>query len=649
MSLLTTFTKYKERLYSEWREFTQRFIVNEKADFMFNISLFLSFTIIGLILYKAAFVSYFFVFDDPLYIVNNACIRGISFHNIACAFTNTFTGKWAPLHIMAYMFLYQLFGLNAPIFHLANAFLFVINSFLVYKIVYKIAHNKYAGAISGLLYLLAPIQAESIMFASELKTTLANFFIFSSFLSYIFYRESGKKAQIILSICLWVMGLMSKGTAFTLPVMFFLYDFLFYPEKFKRFYKYYIFLIAIGMAFALSYLIFLHDIHSNIPFLHHLQMAIINTAGLFSYPLYQIILFNMKFVYLLLPYQSWLSVHVIFSIIFLVIIAFIVWRYHKRLPYISFFLLWYGVNFIPGSGIGNVPAPLLGTITQGYDHYLPLPYFGIAALFGIILWNLYKQLVRVHYKIIYWSCLALIFISMGTVTVKKSYCFINSTEVFKSLAHEYPENPNPLAILIAGYLLHNETEKAQFYLNEMNKCFPSDPFTYYYNGVFLVLQNKERDAKEMFENAKQGFYRYRISDHLAALNFFITAYNPPYTRLYIDRLKLLRKEQYHPQTLFTNLLCNETFAGIIAQMYTLEQLQYSLIGSLTPLNNIIYGCKYIEMNNKQSACAEFHQALFILRTYPFFILSPEPYHHDTTSFSYDTLIESIEDNYCNIR
>jgi tetratricopeptide (TPR) repeat protein len=649
ISLLTTFTKYRERLYSEWREFTQKFIVNEKADFIFNISLFLSFTIIGLIIYNAVFMAHFFLFDDLVYIVDNTCIRGISLHNIACAFTRTFTGKWAPLHIMAYMFLYQFFGLNAPIFHLANAFLFIINSFLVYEIVYKIAHNKYAGVISGLLYLLAPIQVESIMFTSELKTTLANLFIFSSFLSYIFYRETGKRVQLILSIFLWVMGLMSKGTAFTLPVMFFLYDFLFYTKKFKRFYKCYILLITIGAGFALSYLIFLHNIHSNIPFLHHLQMAIINTAGLFSYPLYQIILFNMKFVYLSLPYQSWLSVHVVLSIIFLFIIVFIVWRYHKRLPYISFFLLWYGINFIPGSGIENVPAPLLGTVTQGYDHYLPLPYFGIAALFGIILWSFYKQLVGAPYKMIYWTCLVLIFISMGIVTVKKSHNLINSIEVFKSLTEEYPKNPHPLAMLIDEYLLHNETENAQFYLNEMNKRFPSDPFTYYYNGIFLVLENKGKDAKKMFDNAKQGFYRYRISDHLAALNFFITAYNPPYTRLYIDRLKLLKKEQYNPQTLFINLLCKKTFPGIIAQMYTLEQLQYIPISSLIPLSNIIYGCKYIEMGNKQYACAEFHQALFILRTYPFFIVRPELYHYNTTSFAYDTLLESIEDNYCNVR
>ena len=620
-----------------WQKFKQEFIVNEEADLFFNISVFLLFVIIGITIYNAAFLAHFFITDDQSYIINNVCIRGISLYNIKCAFTHTFTGKWAPLQIITYMLLYQIFGLNAPIFHIANVFVFTINSFFVYLIINKLIRNKYAGIISGLLYLLAPIEVESIMFASELKTTLANLFIFSSFLSYIFYRESSNKNQLILSICLWGMGLMSKATAFTLPVMFFFYDFLFYPKKIKMFYKYYIFLITFSTAFALSYLMLLHLFDSNISFMHHIQMAIINTAGLFSYPLHQIIPLNMKLLYPSLPYQSWLSVQVVLSFIFLVMIAFIVWKYRKRSPYISFSFLWYGVNFIPASGIENLPGSLFGIIPQGFDHYLPLPYFGITALSGIILWKLYKQLTLVSYKIVYWACMVLIVISMGIVTAKRSYDFINKIEVFKCLVHEYPQNLHPLAILVNEYLLHNETEKAQFYLHEMNKRFPSDPFTYYYNGVLLVLQNKDKDAGKMFKNAKQGFYNYPISDYFAVINFIYTMNYPPYTQLYIDKLKVLKKNQFNSRTFFTHLLCNEAFPGIISQMYTFDQLQNSFISSLHPFSNIVYGCKLLQIGNQQYACTEFKSAFLILKKSPDFITIPS---------AYIPLLTPIELGYC---
>ncbi len=544
---------------------------------------------------------------------------------------------------MAYMLLYQFFGLNAPIFHAANVIIFTADAFLAYLIVGEIIHNKYAGIISGLLFLVAPIQVESIMWISELKTTLANFFIFSSFLIYIFYRESGKKNQLILSICLWVMGLMSKGTAFTLPIMFILYDFLFYPEKFRKFYKYYIPLIAISTIFVLSYFIFLHDVHSNIPFLHHLQRAIVNTAGLFSYPLHQIVPLNMKLFYLSLPYQSWFSIHIIFSIIFLIIIVYIVWKCYKKLPYISFFLLWYGINITPGSGIGNVPAPLFGTILQGFDHYLVLPYFGIASLLGIGLWELNKRLICINYKIVYLVCFILIFTSLGTITIKRSHGFINNIELSKSLTEEYPKNPSPLASLIGAYLLNDETEKAQFYLHEMNKRFPDNPFTDYYNGVFLTLQNKDKDAEGMFQNAKQEFHQFRINDYLAATNLLFTVYDPPYTSLSIDRIQLLKLKngQLHPRTFFANILCNATFPAILAPMYTLEQLQRSFIHSfdLEPLGNIMYGCNLLmKENNLSYACAQFNLVLSIfIRNKPYFTIIPS---------AYIPLLRLIEHNNC---
>lgn len=397
---------------------------------------FLIFLTLGLSIYRAVFVARFYV-DDLFYIVFNPFIRGINLTNITAVFTRTFTGKWAPLHMMAYMLLYQLFGLSSPMFHMANVVLQVTDGLLLYLIVFRMTDNKYAGVLAGLFYVINPIQSETVMFASELKTTLANLFIFSSFLCYVRYRQTDHRTRLIASLALWCMALMSKGTAFALPVMFFVYDVLFYRERLKKAYLGYIVLVAIGAGFALSYL-FLLRAHGNeygVSFLYHLQTAIINTAGLFSYPLNQVFPFFIKSYYAPWPMLRWSNPIVMASILFLAGVASILWRSRTRAPFIAFWLLWYGVNFLPGSGIGNVPTLTPhGFIFRGIDHYLALPYAGLAAITGILLTRLYAMLGRYLARPIYMLVLSIIIVSMCLITVDQTRWLTNGTDFFKHLS-----------------------------------------------------------------------------------------------------------------------------------------------------------------------------------------------------------------------
>ncbi|MCL4558060.1 MAG: SLBB domain-containing protein [Deltaproteobacteria bacterium] len=599
----------------------QKYLSNVAPDSTFNIAAFLIFLTIALFIYRASFISSFlFLIDDRVYIILNPFIRDISLYTLSHIFTTTFTGKWAPLHILAYMLLYHFFGLNAPAFHMANMVLFVINGFLLYRIVYAMLGNKYAGILSGLLYLVNPVQVESIMFSSELKTTLSITFIFGSFLSYIHYRKHEKPYSLYVTIFLWFLALMSKAIAFTLPVMFFMYDVLFYPDRVRKRYILYLSLVAIGIAFAASYLSILNDTKFQTPFTQHLQMAIITTAGLFSYPLGQIFPFLVMPYYNTLPALPWLSLPVMASILFLCSIVSILWHYHKTVPFITFWLLWYGINFLPGSGIGNVPMPFMGFIPQGYNHYLPLPFTGLAVLGGFVLARLFYMLRTYAAKGVYILSLGIIITTMSMTSSYGAYWLANNIDLLKALSKSYSSDPVILAALTNEEFRADNTRAAVQYLTRMERRFPDNPLTYYYKGVSLLLEGKREEADNSFAMMQRTIGGYSIADHLDAFLFIEILNNAPYSQRDIYKLRLSTDMTNSPTEFYPYLLCQRTIQGLIA-----DRIQHNSMDIKFAANDyepsIAYGCAYLQQHGKkENACEAFNEAMLRGR---FFITDPD--------------------------
>ena len=596
-----------------WKQFKQEFILNKQGDFFFHLSIFLSFLIIGFIIYKVVFVSQLLGYannDDAVYIIYNPCIRGISFNHLACIFTHTFTGKWEPLHLLVYMLIYQCFGLSGPMFHIVNLLLNIIDSFFVYLIVFKMMKNKSMALLSGIFYLIAPIQIESIMETSELKTTLANMFIFSSFLVYVIFRGNDKKGVLILSIILWILGLMSKATAITLPMMFFFYDYFYYPGKLNKALKWYAVGFGIGIAFIITYFLFLGTgTGTAAAITNRLQMAIINTAGLFSYPLTQIFPLHLLPYYFPLPMFSWLSPRVILSILFIFLMLFIIWYYRHRLSFISFWLIWYGINFVPGSGIAsNVPQHTFGMLNaQGYYHYLSLPFVGLACVIGYILISMYRSVrEKPTYKLVYFILLFTIIISISIISIKFSYMGKDDISYSKSLAIAYKQEPIFPAILVNTYLIKGNEKEAGSYLIKLEKEFPHSPFTYYYKGIMYVLRNKDSEARHLFKQAVYGFMHYKVNnifDFFYAVNIIN---NQPFSDTEVYRLRLQHKDV---KNYYTKILCADTLAGAFSEHLTFDEIEKSPLNSLDYFKAIIFGCKFAKFQDTGNACKLFKYAL----------------------------------------
>ncbi|CAG0994598.1 hypothetical protein MTYP_02472 [Methylophilaceae bacterium] len=180
--------------------------------------------------------------DDPTYVFENAYIRSLSPEFFKFAFTSFYFSNWHPLTLISYAFDYALWKDSPFGYHLVNNIFHSINTGLVFLLTLKVACRTKASAftstaaafIAAMLFGIHPQRVESVAWISERKDVLCAFFFLLSVLAYMRYSASVRKALwYSLSLVFFILALMSKPMAVTLPVVLLILDF--YPlERLRR-------------------------------------------------------------------------------------------------------------------------------------------------------------------------------------------------------------------------------------------------------------------------------------------------------------------------------------------------------------------------------------------------------------------------------
>ncbi len=195
--------------------------------------------ILALIVFLPVLGNGFVNWDDPSYIYENVHIRSFDLRWI---FTAVVVGNYHPLTLLSHTIDYALFGLNPMGHHLVNIILHALNSALVFVLArrlikttnltdVKTSVNPLLPALAAaLLFAVHPLHVGSIAWASERKDMLSAFFFLLALLSYLRYVEQGRRPLLYaLSLFIFLLALLSKPMAITLPVVLLLLDF--YPLK----------------------------------------------------------------------------------------------------------------------------------------------------------------------------------------------------------------------------------------------------------------------------------------------------------------------------------------------------------------------------------------------------------------------------------
>jgi tetratricopeptide (TPR) repeat protein len=110
---------------------------------------------------------------------------------------------------------HQLWG-DAPLgYHLVNVLLHCLSALLLLQILRRL---QIPGAwLAAAIFVLHPIQVESVAWISELKNTLSGVFYLGSGLAYLAFDRTRKLGPYLTSLALFVLGLLSKTVIATFP------------------------------------------------------------------------------------------------------------------------------------------------------------------------------------------------------------------------------------------------------------------------------------------------------------------------------------------------------------------------------------------------------------------------------------------------
>lgn len=205
----------------------------------------LCFLLWGAVIYSNSFFGSFH-FDDEQCIVNNSSIRHIS--DVASIW------RYWPTRVVTFFSLalnYSIAGLRVFGYHFFNFLTHAATASLVYLFVlltFKTpevkkdriaAQGRKIAFFIGVLFLVHPVQTQSVDYIIQRATLLAAFFYMASTCLYVLARQKSEEVRIsnrwkifyAASFCCAILSMFSKELAVTLPLTICLYEFFFLKGK----------------------------------------------------------------------------------------------------------------------------------------------------------------------------------------------------------------------------------------------------------------------------------------------------------------------------------------------------------------------------------------------------------------------------------
>lgn len=495
-----------------------------------------------------------FVFDDESLVQNNSSITTLSnipkFFSGEEGFHKVIGRYYRPIVSTSYTIDYWLWGLKPIGFKITNILIHIINCILLYFLLLKIfkeefRQKKFFAFLATLIFATHTIHTEAVTWISGRTDSLVTIFFFASLLFYLKYSEDHKIINIVLSLFIYFIGLITKEMIITLPLVIFLYDAIFKKSDKKSLtsnIKIYILFILVTLIFLLvRYLIFL-----NVPerekylYFYGIDNTTVIATMLKTIPVYIKLLFapvNLLYHYngVLPDSKSLLEPPVISSILIILgffITAILLYKKHSS---ISFCILFFFISLLPVMNI-------IPTMNLMAERFLYLPSFSLSLL---IMYLLIKSSDKKFYKIfaIFILIISILFSYLtykrnfdwknnntlystgegidGTVLLVNSGNIYANKQNFDEAAKRYIQaleirDNNVLAHHNLGliYLIRNQLDSAEYRFKKGISVDSLAPDGYFQLGNLYISKGRTKEAIEMFEKLQTIFPDYMGSKQI---------------------------------------------------------------------------------------------------------------------------------------
>jgi hypothetical protein len=140
-------------------------------------------------------------------------------------------GYYRPLSNLANMVDFSLWGWNPLGFHLTNLVIHVLSVALVYFLARLLMEGHYAAFVAALLFGVHPIHELSILWIPGRGDLLCGLFYMLAVILWFRWRSHHRRALVFSSLLAFLVALLSKEMALSLPLLLFVIEFRFQWEE----------------------------------------------------------------------------------------------------------------------------------------------------------------------------------------------------------------------------------------------------------------------------------------------------------------------------------------------------------------------------------------------------------------------------------
>lgn len=475
--------------------------------------------LIGFIVY---FNSLFngFVWDDKTYIINNVGVHTV---NLVEAFKGNFFnqgGQYRPIPVVYFSILYSLFNTLPLFYHLIQISFHIINAILVF-ILFKTFFKRQLAFFLSLLFLLHPLQVESVSYIGATGNNLFFLFGISALLLAIKVQSKGKQILIAL-FGLLLLSLLSKETGGLFLMMVLIYSFIYKQRKFMQYLLYSLLTIGIYFLIRLSIgQIFFEK--SNLVAIARLSFheRLLNIPSVIFYYIQNFIYPNRITVG-----QEWIVTHITVSNFYFPLLLEITF-FLATLLYISYLfktskergkvLFYYCLWFFIGLFFHSQIFPLDWTVA---DRWFYFPSVGLIGMLGIVLQGI-KINTKTSAYIVY-GFMAIIIIALSIRTIVRNSNWADAITLY---SHDTKITPSWDLENNLGYeykYIDNQPEALKHYLKAI-ELFPFES-TYLNAGIVFGNMGNHKKAIEYYFKALNANH-YPSSSHKHNINTYTSLIN----------------------------------------------------------------------------------------------------------------------------
>jgi Flp pilus assembly protein TadD len=317
----------------------------------------------------------FLNWDDPAYVVENPAIRSLAPAALGRLFVPSavVVANWAPVTLLSYAMDHAAAGLDPGAYHRTNLVLHLASGALVYLLLRGVVGARAAAWAGALLFLLHPVQVESVAWVAERKNVLSLALGLGAFL--VARHARARPRRHAAALILFALALMAKATVVVLPLLlaaaWILLDREPAPAALRRAAPYLVLALAAGLATLAAQ----GSAGGIKPY--YGGNALLTAATMLRVVWLELLLFvdprRLAAIYRPPIATSLLEPAVVAAAAGLVASAVVVWGIRRRAPRAAFFAAWYAIGLLPV--VNLVPLPHLMA-----DRFLYLSSIGLAGL-----------------------------------------------------------------------------------------------------------------------------------------------------------------------------------------------------------------------------------------------------------------------------